>query len=98
MEGLDRWSVRRLMPASFFWHFQTEIVFMNKQTLRIAALCAGLTLSSFTGLSFAADDAPAKPAATATTTPPTTQRVRRSPADMIKNYRDQFEGLSLIHI
>jgi len=68
---------------------------MNKQTLRIAALCAGLTLSSFTGLSFAADDAPAKPAATATTTPPTTQRVRRSPADMIKNYRDQFEGLGL---
>ena len=33
---------------------------MNKQTLRIAALCAGLTLSSFTGLSFAADDVPAK--------------------------------------
>jgi Spy/CpxP family protein refolding chaperone len=69
---------------------------MNKQTLRIVALCAGLSVSSFAGWSFAADE-PAKPAAPAADqpAPPTTRRARPSAADMIKNYRDQFEGLGL---
>ncbi|HWE01988.1 MAG TPA: hypothetical protein VG326_06210 [Tepidisphaeraceae bacterium] len=72
---------------------------MNKRTLRIVALSAGLTLSSFTGWSRAADE-PAKPAAPAPSQPatpaaPSGQRARRNPADMIKNYRDQFEGLGL---
>lgn len=64
----------------------------RKQTLRIAVLTAGLTAMTMGGMLRAADDsATPTPAPTA----PTTRRARPSPADMIKNYRDQFEGLNL---
>jgi hypothetical protein len=66
---------------------------MTKETLRMIVLGAALSAVSLTGMARAADD-PAKPATPAAApTPPA--RPQFNPADMLKNYRDQFEGLNL---
>lgn len=61
---------------------------MQKGTLRIALLGAGLTLTTFVGI------APAQTAPGQQQQQPQ-QRPRRNPADMLKNYRTQFEGIDL---
>jgi Spy/CpxP family protein refolding chaperone len=63
---------------------------MKKHHLRIVLLGAALVAGAFPAFTRAADDTPAKPAQTE---PPA--RPRFNPADMLKNYRDQFEGLNL---
>jgi len=63
---------------------------MKKYTLRIALLGAALAAGVLPAFTRAADDTPPKP--------PQTQpsgRGRFNPADMLKNYRDQFEDLNL---
>jgi Spy/CpxP family protein refolding chaperone len=69
---------------------------MKKATLRIMLLGAALSAVSFTGMSYAADDTtPAKPATPAPTTPPARQgRGNFDPAEMLKTYRDRFEGIT----
>ena len=63
---------------------------MKKHTLRVVLLGAVMAAGLFPAFTRAADDTPPKPAQT--------ERPRRggfNPADILKNYRDQFEGLSL---
>jgi len=63
-----------------------------KRFARILMLSAALSVVSFPVLAPAADDP--KPAETTPPTPPP-NTPRFSPADRLKNYRDQFEGLNL---
>src|SRR5882724_11789768 len=71
----------------------------TKKSLRIALLGAALAVTGFSGITRAADDTtkPATPAPAAQ--PPANGRGGRggnfNPADQLKNYRDQFEGLKL---
>src|SRR5579863_4157665 len=60
---------------------------MKKNTLRIVLLGAALSAVALPAFTLAADDTPA----------PATRPSRGTfnPADMLKNYRDQFEGLNL---
>jgi Spy/CpxP family protein refolding chaperone len=75
---------------------------MKKETLRVMLLGAALSAMSLTGLTRAADDtakpADTTPAAKPADPAPTPGRGGRgnfNPADYLKNYRDQFEGLNL---
>lgn len=65
---------------------------MNKQMLRVALFGASLAVGSWAG-TLKAQDAPAPPAQQPQQQPP--RRGRFDPAQMLKNYRDQFEGLDL---
>jgi len=67
---------------------------LRNKTLRIAVLTASLGAMALTGLARAADDTTTPPKTDAPATPPP-RRGNFNPADMIKNYRDQFEGLNL---
>lgn len=63
---------------------------MNKLALRIVLLSAAFSTFALPALVRAADDTPPKPAPTERPT-----RGRFNPADILKNYRDQFEGVNL---